>query len=95
MKTLDEFKAADLKAHLGSKFRLNQTPVTLESMDVRSVGDDGATTLASLVFVADEGAVLESGDYLLSHPELGDHLVHVHKISLDADTAPAVELILG
>lgn len=95
MKTLDELKAADLTSRVGDKFRLNQATVTLESVTVREAGEAGEPAMTSLVFVAEEGATLDSGDYLLSHPELGDHLVHVHKVSSDAEAAPAVELILG
>ena len=93
MKKTEELTALDFQSLIGARFQLAHKPVSLESVDVREAPTPEHKAPASITFVADEEIDVDHGPHLLSHPELGDHLLHIHRVN-EGDK-PTYELILG
>jgi len=93
MKKTDQLTAQDFQALVGATFQLAHKPVSLESVDIREAPTPEHRAPASITFVADEEIDVEHGTHLLSHPELGDHLLHIHRVN--GGEKPTYELIIG
>lgn len=83
MKRTDQLTGHDFQGLIGAGFKLNNKPVTLESVTMGEAPAPKLRAPASLLFVCDEEIDVEHGTQLLSHPDLGDHLLHVHRVNSD------------
>jgi hypothetical protein len=93
MKETKDLTAEDFKDRIGQSFLINNQPVTLEAMDTRDGPSAKMRTQVSLLFRADGELGVKDGQEPFSHPELGEHMLLVHRI-VDPD-GPAYEIILA
>lgn len=93
MKSLDELKSKDFEALVGKEFTLDGHPITLKHVDTREAPGKSLRAPVSLLFTGPEDTGIVGGTHTLSHPDIGDHALLVHRVT-DPDE-PTYEIILG
>ena len=93
MKEIHELTEDDFKGRVGQSFLINSQPVTLAEVDTKEAPSPKLRTQLSLIFRSDQELGVVDGQARFSHPELGEHVLLIHRI-VDPE-GPAYEIILA
>lgn len=93
MKETHELAVEDFKDRIGQSFLINNQPVTLADIETQDAPAPKLRTQVSLVFRSDGELGGVDGQAPFSHPELGEHVLLVHRI-VDPE-GPAYEIVLA
>jgi hypothetical protein len=93
MKDTHELAAEDFKDRVGQSFLINNQPVTLAEVETKEGASQKLRTQVSLTFRSEGELGVEDGQAPFFHPELGEHVLLVHRI-VDPD-GPAYQIILA
>lgn len=93
MKLLEDLKPEDFETLLGKAFELDGHTVTLKKVETREAPGKKFRAPMSLVFAGPEDTGVIAGTHTLSHPDIGEHALLVHRVT-DPDE-PTYEIVLG
>jgi hypothetical protein len=93
MKSLEDLNQKDFEALVGKTFTLDGHTVTLKQVDTREAPGKKFRAPMSLTFTGPEDTGVIAGTHTLSHPDIGEHALLVHRV-IDPDE-PIYEIVLG
>ena len=93
MKSLADLNQNDFETLVDKEFTLDGHTVTLKKVEAREAPGKQFRAPVSLLFSGPEDTGVIAGTHTLSHPEIGEHALLVHRVTNPDE--PTYEIVLG